>query len=151
MTDEIKKLDRTGRLILRALQEDARQPFSQIGRGVGLTGPAVAERVKRMQEEGLIRGYHVDLNPDKAGLPIRAFIRLRTPPERYKRVLAILKELPSVLECHHVTGDDAFFIRVAVNTTEALEHIIAVLSPYGETSTAVVLSSPLQRELSWDE
>ncbi|MCE1252902.1 MAG: Lrp/AsnC family transcriptional regulator [Anaerolineae bacterium] len=151
MTDEIKKLDRTGRMILRALQEDARLPFSEIGRMVGLTGPAVAERVKRMEEDGLIRGYHVEINPDKAGLPIRAFIRLRTPPERYKRVLAVLEGLPSVLECHHVTGDDAFFIRVAVETTEALEHIIASLSPFGETSTAVVLSSQLQRDFNWQE
>lgn len=151
MSAEIERLDRTGRLILQILQTEGRLPFSQVGQKVGLTGPAVAERVRRMEEQGLIRGYHAEVDQTQVGFPIRAFIRLRTSPERYTRLLAVLKGLPEILECHHVTGEDAFVIRVSAASMESLEQIIARLSPFGETSTAVVLSTPLQRELAWNE
>jgi Lrp/AsnC family transcriptional regulator, leucine-responsive regulatory protein len=150
MADVLRHLDRTGRLILKILQAEARLPFSQVGKRVGLTGPAVAERVKRMEEEGLISGYHAGIMPDKAGFPIRAFIRLRTSPERYPRVLAALETVPEVLECCHVTGDDAFLIQVVSHSTESLEKVISRLSAFGETSTSIVLSTPLQRGLNWE-
>jgi Lrp/AsnC family transcriptional regulator, leucine-responsive regulatory protein len=145
-----KNLDRTGRQILRILQNEARLPFSRVGARVGLTGPAVAERVKRMEEEGIILGYHAEIAPDLAGFPIRAFIRLKTSPDRYPRVQTVLSAMPEVLECHHVTGEDAFIIRVAASSTEGLEKVIARMSSYGETSTAVVLSTALQRGLNWE-
>jgi len=146
MTAEIKKLDPTGRKILNILQHQGRLSFSQIGQQVGLTGPAVAERVRRMEMDGLIQGYHARIDPDAAGLPIRAFIRLRTTPERYDRLLAALQNVPEVLECHHVTGEDAFYLRVAAATMGALESVIARLSPFGTTATAMILSTPLQRQ-----
>jgi Lrp/AsnC family transcriptional regulator, leucine-responsive regulatory protein len=147
MTGEIKQLDSTGRKILSLLQQQARLPFSQIGQQIGLSGPAVAERVRRMEEDGLIKGYHAEIDPDAAGLPIRAFIRLQTSPERYPRLIKTLEEIPEVLEANHVTGEDAFYLRVAAESMEALEQVIGRLSPFGSTSTAMILSTPINRGL----
>lgn len=148
---EIQNLDRVGRRIMAALQRQARLTYTQVGRQVGLTGPAVAERVRRMEEGGLIRGYHADVDLARAGLPVQAFIRLRTPPERYPRLLAMLEGLPEVLECHHVAGEDAFILHVAAGSTLALEQVIGRLSPFGSTSTAIILSTPLRRPVALDE
>lgn len=147
----IKSLDRAGQQILAALQKEARLTFSKIGRHVGLTGPAVAERVRRMEESGLIRGYHAEIDPHQAGLTVQAFIRLRTPPERYERLLSTLESLPQVIECHHVTGEDAFYLRISAPSTAALEQVIARLSRFGPTATAVILSTPLRRDLPLEE
>jgi Lrp/AsnC family leucine-responsive transcriptional regulator len=141
----IKPLDRVGQKIITALVQDARLPFREIGRQVGLTGPAVAERVRQMEDTGLIRGYHAEIDPQQAGCAVQAFIRLRTAPEHYPRLLKLLDALPDVIECHHVTGEDAFYLRVAAQSTSALEQVIARLSPFGATATAIILSTPLQR------
>jgi len=148
MNAELEKLlDRTGIKILRALQENARLTYNQLGQIVGLTPPAAAERVRRMEEAGLIEGYHARVDPARLGLPIQAFLRLRTPAERYPRVLAAVREIPEVLECYHVTGEDAFILRIAAASTSHLENIIARFSPFGETATAIVLSSPVEKRL----
>ena len=144
----IKKLDPTGIKIISILQNKARIPFSQIGKQVGLTGPAVAERVKRLESSGIISGYQTDIDLDAAGFPIRAFIRMHTTPERYARLLKTLEEIPEILEADHVTGEDAFYLRVAVENTQKLEHIIAQLSPFGETATAIILSTPIKRHIA---
>ncbi len=149
-TDIEKQLDRTGRRILYALQENARISFSDLGRKVGLTAPAVAERVRRMEASGLIAGYHAALDAQQLGLPVQAFIRLCTPAEKYPRVLAVLEDLPEVLECCHVTGEDAFVLRVVAASMPHLERIIARLSPFGETATSLIMSSPIQRRLLRD-
>lgn len=143
----IKAVDRVGKQILAALQRDARLPFREIGRQVGLTGPAVAERVRQMEEAGLIRGYHAEVDLEQMGYPVQAFIRLRTTPDRYPRFLAMLDSLPEVIECHHVAGEDAFYLHVAVQSTRSLEQVIARLSPFGTTATAIILSTPLQRSV----
>jgi Lrp/AsnC family leucine-responsive transcriptional regulator len=149
MDDRIDRLlDRAGRKLLDLLQENARLSLSELGRLVHLSPPAVGERLRRMEEAGLICGYHARLDPDKLGLPIQAFLRLRTPAEKYPRVLAVASELPEVLECCHLTGDDAFVMRVAAASTADLENIIARLSPFGETPTALILSTPVKKELS---
>ena len=150
MTGTIEKLDATGRKILMLLQQQARLSFSEIGRQVGLSGPAVAERVKHIEEEGIIRGYHAEIDADAAGLPIRAFIRLNTPPQRYAHLIQLLESMPEILEASHVTGEDAFILRVAAANMESLEQVIARLSPFGNTSTAMILSTPVKRALHID-
>ena len=147
MTGTIITLDATGRKILSLLQRQARLAFSEIGRQVGLSGPAVAERVRRMEEDGIISGYHAEINADAAGLPIRAFIRLTTPPQRYEQLTRTLQAIPEVLEAHHVTGEDAFYLRVAAPSMDALEQVIGRLSPFGSTSTAMILSTPVKRDM----
>ncbi len=96
-----------------------------------------------MEEAGIITGYRAEVNPAKVGLPITAFMRLNTPTTQYPRVLALIRSLPQVLECHHVAGGDSFIMKVVVASIPELEELIAQFSPYGQTTTSIVLSSPI--------
>jgi Lrp/AsnC family transcriptional regulator, leucine-responsive regulatory protein len=142
-----KLLDRTGRHILRALQTNARTSYSELGRRVGLTASGVTERVQKMEDSGIITGYHAQVDAGKIGLPVMAFIRVTTAAERYPRFIALAESLSEVLECHHVTGSESFVLRVAVSSVAHLENLIAQLSPYGQTATSIVLSSPISRRI----
>ena len=137
-------LDRTGWQILHALQNDARLSFSQFGRQVGLSAPAVAERVRRMEETGIITGYRAQVNPEKVGMPLTAIIELTTSPNNYPRIFTVIDQLPEILECHHVTGHYSFTIKAIAESMAHLEQLIGKLSQYGSTTTAIVLSSPIK-------
>ena len=119
-----RSLDATGKKVLTLLQEDARLPFSEIGRRVGLSTPAVIERVQRMEEAGIIRGYHAEVNPQELGYTLTAYVRLHTTPERYPAVLALVERIPQVLECAHVTGEESFIMKVVLKSVTHLEEII---------------------------
>lgn len=140
-------LDDTGWRILRALQSDARLSFSELGRRIGLSTPAVTERVKRMEEAGILTGYHAAVEPAAVGLAVLAFVRVNvTGDERTaQRLAANVREMDEVLECHRCTGDHAFILKVTVASVAHLEHLIDRLTPFGMTSTSVVLSSPVKR------
>ncbi|MCW6036175.1 Lrp/AsnC family transcriptional regulator [Spirulina subsalsa FACHB-351] len=140
------QLDHTDWQLLKALQKDARLSFSELGRRVGLSPPAVTERVRKLEESGIVAGYGADLNPGAIGLPILAFIQLTTSPEHYQQVIALMQELPEILECHHVTGNTSFVVRAIASSLAHLEQIIGKLSQYGQTSTSVVLSSPVTKK-----
>ncbi|WP_017306793.1 Lrp/AsnC family transcriptional regulator [Spirulina subsalsa] len=140
------QLDYTDWQLLEALQKDARLSFSELGRRVGLSPPAVTERVRKLEESGIVAGYGADLNPGAVGLPILAFIQLTTSPEHYPQVTALMQELPEILECHHVTGNTSFVVRAIASSLAHLEQIIGKLSQYGQTSTSVVLSSPVTKK-----
>lgn len=137
-------LDLTGRKILKELQENARSPFSEIGRRVGLTTPAVAERVRRMEKVGLITGYKAEIDLPKLGFPLLVFIKLYTAPQWYDKVLALIYASPEILECHHMTGEESFILKLTVTSTTHLETVIGRFSLYGKTSTSIVLSSPVK-------
>jgi len=139
-----KLLDPTGKKLLAFLQQDARMSYSELGRQVGLSVTAVIERIRRLEETGLISGYKVELNREKLGLSVLAFVRLQTTPERYSAVLALIKTLPAVLECHHVTGEESFVLKLVVATVGELEPLIEQLSKFGQTSTSIVMSSPVE-------
>ncbi len=143
--DTEKLMDATGWQILQALQEDARISFTELGRRVGLSAPAVAERVRRLEEAGVISGYHAQINPDKIGLPLSAIIRISLTYERSVQISALAKELPEVLECHRITGEDCMIMKVVVSSVAHLEELINRLGPYGRTTTSVILSSPVTR------
>ena len=140
-------LDRTGLNILRALQKNARLSFSELGRRVALSSPAVAERVRKMEAAGIISGYHARVEPEKVGLPIMAFILLKIRTEKYPDIFSLARRLSEILECHHVSGGESFIMKVVVSSIPHLEEVIEKLSPYGETSTLVVLSSPVQKQV----
>ena len=143
--DNKKLLDTIGRKILGALQADARLSFAELGRTVNLSPPAVAERVRRMEEAGIITGYHAAVNLEEIGLPVAAFVRMQVPAERYPRLIALATKLPEVLECHHVSGSDSFILKVVVPSIPHLEELISRLSAYGSTMTSIVLSSPVRK------
>lgn len=141
------QLDKVGWQLLRVLQEDARLSFSELGRRVGLSSPAVAERVRRMEDSGVITGYRALVEPSKLGYPTTAFIHLKVTGEHHNRIATMAHTLAEVQECHHVTGQDSYMIKVIVSSMVHLEHVIAQLRTYGETTTSIVLSSPVKAKM----
>ncbi len=134
--------------ILRELQEDARLSYAELGRRIGLTLPAVAERVRRLEEAGIIRGYRVRLNREKLGLPITAYIRVATENEvQGSHLTALARELPEVLECHRITGDDSYIMRVAVTSVQHLESVLSKVTLHGQPTTSIILSSPVTHKV----
>jgi Lrp/AsnC family leucine-responsive transcriptional regulator len=145
--DNEKLLDSIGWKLLKELQEDARLSYAELGRRVGLTTPAVVERMRRMEEAGIIAGYRAEIDTKRVGFPITAFIRMNVSGDVTARITQFVRELPEILECHKGTGGDSFIMKVAVSSVEHLESLIDKLTPYGTTSTSIVLSSPVERRV----
>jgi Lrp/AsnC family leucine-responsive transcriptional regulator len=133
-------LDDVGWQLLMALQENARVSYSELGRQVGMSPPAVAERVKRMEDAGIITGYRTQVNLEKLGYSIIAFIRFNAG-QNCARMGDITAGIPEILECHRVTGDDSCVMKIAVSSVAHLEKVIDSLTPYGLSTTSIVLSS----------
>ena len=140
-----KLLDRIGMKILTALQADARRPLSRIGRDVGLSAPAVAERIRKLEEAGIITGYHARIAPEAVGRSVTAFINLTTDPRNYKAVKALAAARPEILSCHHISGGASFIMQVQVQDLPALEAVVERLSPFGQTQTSIVLSTSVEK------
>ena len=146
---EPAELDRISWKIIEELQQDARLSWAELGRRVGLTTPAVAERVYRLEKLGVIRGFHADISLERLGLPILIFVRLSmSGPETAVRTFQLqVKKFEEVLECHRVTGSDSFILKARVVSVEHLERFLDKLGHYGTTSTSTVLSSPVQQRI----
>jgi Lrp/AsnC family leucine-responsive transcriptional regulator len=140
-----KLLDPIGWRILAELQEDARMQFVELGKRVGLSTPAVIERVRRMEDAGIIAAYRVEIDRTKVGLPVCAFIRVRVIGDFIPRTMAAVRQMPEVFECHRIAGEDTFLLKVCVASAEALEKTIDKLTPYVATTTMLVFSSPVTR------
>jgi len=140
-------LDRIDWKILKELQEDARTSFAELGRRVGLTTPAVIERVRKLEDVGVIIGYRAEIDTAKVGLPITAFVRMSIVGVDYSHIIEVAQEASEVLECHRGTGNDSFIMKVAVSDVSHLQTLIDKLTPYGITTTSIVLSSPVQRRV----
>ena len=140
-------LDETGWRILQALQENARLSFSELGQRVGLSSPAVAERVRRLEDAGIIKGYRAEIDTTKVGYPITAIIRAQAQGDRCSRISASVRDIPEVLECYRVTGSDCLIMRVMVSCVEHLEALIDRLSIYGPLTTSIVLSTPVAKRI----
>lgn len=139
--ENIKLLDEIGWKILDELQVDGRLPLTELGRRVGLSTPAVGERVKRLEEAGIITGYRAQVDHAKAGYPILAFIRISVVGDFLSRVTQVSRDIPEVLECHRITGSDSYIIKAVARSIEELEKVIDRFTPYVATTTAIVLSS----------
>ena len=137
-------LDDVGWRILAALQADARLSFSELGRRVGLSPPAAAERVRRLEDAGIITGYRAELDPEKLGFPVSAIIRVSAPEQHFARLKALVAGLVEVREAHHVTGPDSLVLKVSAISVGHLEGVIEQLGRYGTPTTAVILSSPVR-------
>lgn len=138
-----KLLDETSWQILTILQEDARIPFKELGKRVGLSAPAVAERVRRLEESGIITGYQAKLNLDKLELFITAFITIKAFGEGCYRMRSLLQESPEVLSCYRVAGNDHYLVKVAVTSVSHLEQVVDRFIPYATVTTSIVLSVPI--------
>lgn len=139
--DSKETLDEIGVRLLDALQRDARLSFADLGRQVGLSPPAVAERIRRLEEFGVITGYRAQVNRSKLGYGLTAFIRLRAASGQYDRIDALVANTPEILECHHVTGEDGFILKVIARSVAHLDQVILDLAPYAATTSSIVLST----------
>src|SRR4029079_5332739 len=137
-------IDDIDKKILTELQQDARTSFAELGRRVGLTTPAVIERVRKLEDAGIVTGYAIEIDPAKSRLPITAFIRMSITGVDYSHIIEVAEQSKEVLECHRGTGGDSFIMRVVVESVEHLQEVIDRLTPYGITTTTIVLSSPVK-------
>jgi Lrp/AsnC family leucine-responsive transcriptional regulator len=138
-------LDTYGRKLLDELQTSARLSLAELGRRVGLSPTAAAERLKQMEEVGIVHGYTVEIDREALGLEVMAFIRMSCGGQNYHRLLEYVQTLEEVRECHHLTGDDDFLLKVTTTSMADLEALIEALLPYGNPVTSLVLSSPVER------
>jgi Lrp/AsnC family leucine-responsive transcriptional regulator len=146
-TPNVFELDSISWKILESLQHNARLSFAELGRKVGLSTPAVAERVRRLEEAGVITGYHATVDTAKLGIPIRVLVRLTIPGGdlQISRTVTVIKELSEISRCHRITGAESFVIEADVVSIRHLEVLIDRLSTLGATSTSTVLSSTVER------
>ena len=138
-------LDEIGTNLLSALQEDARLSYAELGRRVGLSPAATAERLRRLEESGIITGYRVEIDREALGLPIMAIVRLSCDGVKYRPFLKAVAAMESVMECHHVAGGDAFILKVMSASVEDLERVVEKLLDFGVPTTSIVFSSPVVR------
>jgi Lrp/AsnC family leucine-responsive transcriptional regulator len=136
-------LDEIDRSILAELQQKARITFTELGKRVSLTAPAVADRVRRLEETGVITAFRAHLDPARVGFPITAFIRWTSNGPDCARLGEVAREIPEVVECHRITGESSYILKVAARSVRHLESLLDRLMPHGSTSTSVVLSSPV--------
>ena len=138
-------IDETDWKIIEELQENARVSFAELGRKINLSTPAVIERVKKLEDKQIISGYRAEINTAKIGLPITAFVRMSISGVDYSKIIKVAETADEVIECHRGTGGDSFILKVAVASVEHLQNIIDKLTPYGITTTSIILSSPVKR------
>lgn len=136
-------LDKTDRALLSVVQADARLSFREIGRRIGMSTPAVAERIRRLEANGVIRGYTALVDRSALGQEIGAFVRLTVSDRDFQRVAGLCRSLDAVVECHHITGEDSFVIRLTVSSIAELEDVISRFRKIGSASSSVILSSPV--------
>ncbi|PXX46334.1 Lrp/AsnC family transcriptional regulator [Aquitalea magnusonii] len=129
--------------ILECLQQDARLSLTELARAVAMSVPAVSERVKRLEEAGVIQGYHARLSPAKAGYTLSAMVGITVAQPYKKKLLQLLEDMPEVLECHHVTGADSYLFRLLARDVGHLETLVARVNHLGETRTSIILSTPI--------
>jgi Lrp/AsnC family transcriptional regulator, leucine-responsive regulatory protein len=134
--------------LLELLQEDARLSYAELGRRVSLSPPAVAERVRRLEESGVLVGYHADVDVAKIGFPMQAVVRIIASARLSEQLVPVLRDTAEVLDCQRVTGQDSFVVRVAIRSVEHLEDVLHRLAPHdGDTITSVVLNTPVRHRV----
>ncbi|MEA2411824.1 MAG: Lrp/AsnC family transcriptional regulator, leucine-responsive regulatory protein [Thermoleophilaceae bacterium] len=138
-------LDATNRRLVDELQADARTSLAELGRRVGLSSPAVAERLRRLEEEGVITGYRAEVDPRKLGYSLGVVIRIRPAPRQLVAVADLARRTAEIVECHRVTGDDCYVMTAHVRDVTHLEEVIDQFAAYGQTTTSIMQSSPVPR------
>jgi Lrp/AsnC family leucine-responsive transcriptional regulator len=144
-TYEANLLDAVNLRLLQELQADGRLGMAELGRRVGMSPPAVAERVQRLERAGVISGYHAELSPRQLGFPVAAIVRIRPAPGQLARIPDVARETPEVAECHRITGEDCYLLRLHLRSIDELEEVLDRFTPYGLTTTSIIHSSPVPR------
>jgi Lrp/AsnC family leucine-responsive transcriptional regulator len=142
-TPSNETLDDVNIQLLRELQRDPRVTMAELGRRVGMSSPAVTERVRRMEEAGIIAGYALVINPVPLGLPIAAYIRIRPHAGQLPQIAELARSIPEVVECHRITGEDCFLMKVHIPAMDQLDRILDCFLIFGSTTTSIIQSSPV--------
>jgi Lrp/AsnC family transcriptional regulator, leucine-responsive regulatory protein len=142
---ESNLLDDVNLRILAELQMEGRVGMAELGRRVGLSAPAVSERVQRLERAGVITGYSAELEAAALGYPISAVVRIRPSPGQLQRIPEIARETPEVAECHRITGEDCYLVRLHLRSIDELEEILDRFTPHGLTTTSIIHSTPVPR------
>jgi len=135
--------DRRNVELLRLLRDDPRLSTSELARRVGLSAPAVRERILRLEESGIIRGYRLELDPAALGYPVAAFVRVRPAPGQLPRLVELARSMADVVECHRITGEDCFVLKVHLRSIDELDKVLDRLLVYGQTTTSIIQSTPV--------
>ncbi|MGH3036426.1 MAG: Lrp/AsnC family transcriptional regulator [Gaiellaceae bacterium] len=143
MAYEPQLLDATNLRILEELQADARLTMAELGRRVSLSPPAVAERVQRLERAGVITGYHAAVDPKAVGYPIAAVVRVRPASRQLHKIPEAARDVPEVVECYRITGEDCFFVKLHLRSMDDLEAILDRFVQFGQTTTSIVHSAPV--------
>jgi Lrp/AsnC family leucine-responsive transcriptional regulator len=136
-------IDATNVRLLAELQDHARLSLAELGRRVGLSSPAVAERIQRLEDDGCITGYRTDVDPRALGYGLGAVVRIRPAARQIERVAELARASAEIVECHRITGDDCFLLKAYVRDVAHLEQLIDRFTPYGQTTTSIIQSSPV--------
>jgi Lrp/AsnC family transcriptional regulator, leucine-responsive regulatory protein len=145
MASEPLLLDDINRRLLDELQRDGRVAFAELGRRVGLSAPAVAERVSRLERAGVIVGYRAEIDPEAIGFPLAAVVRVRPFARQLHKIPDVAAATPEVVECERITGEDCFLLRLHVRAMSELEPVLDRFTPFGQTTTSLVHSAPVPR------
>jgi Lrp/AsnC family transcriptional regulator, leucine-responsive regulatory protein len=129
--------------LLRLLEKNPRAPISQLARRIGMSNPAVKERLLRLEEAGILAGYRLDLNPKELGYHVTAFVRVRPLPGHLNKIAELAQAVPEVTECHRVTGEDCFILKVFLKEISSLDRVLDKFLAHGQTTTSIVQSSPV--------
>ena len=142
---ESNLLDEVNLRILAELQAEGRVGMAELGRRVGLSAPAVSERVQRLERARVITGYRAELEAAALGYPISAIVRIRPSPGQLQRIPEIARETPEVAECHRITGEDCYLLRLHLRSIDELEELLDRFTPHGLTTTSIIHSTPVPR------
>jgi Lrp/AsnC family transcriptional regulator, leucine-responsive regulatory protein len=129
--------------LLRLLEKNPRAPISQLARRIGMSNPAVKERILRLEETGILAGYRLELNPQQLGYHVTAFVRVRPLPGHLNKIAELARTIPEVTECHRVTGEDCFILKVFLKEISNLDRVLDKFLAHGQTTTSIVQSTPV--------
>ena len=129
--------------LLRLLCGDPRMGISELARKVGMSAPTTRERIRRLEEGQLIKGYRLDLDPRALGFAVAAFVRIRPMPGKLPKISELAQRMPQVTECHRVTGEDCFILKIHFESLDGLDRILDQFLAFGQTTTSLVQSTPV--------
>lgn len=138
-------MDEIDRQLVAELQDDARLTRSELGKRVGLSPSSVGDRLRRLEETGVITGYRAELEPGALGFAMKAILRIRPDSGQLKRIATVAAETPEVVECHRVTGEDCYVLNLVFRSMDDLERLLDRFTPFGRTTTSIVHSTPVPR------
>jgi Lrp/AsnC family transcriptional regulator, leucine-responsive regulatory protein len=129
--------------LLRLLSGDPRMTLSELARRVGMSAPATRERIRRLEEAELIKGYRLDLDPRALGFPLAAFVRIRPMAGKLSKIIELAQRMPQVTECHRITGEDCFILKIHFESLDGLDAVLDPFLAFGQTTTSLVQSTPV--------